>query len=129
MEYIKEIIRDASELTNNYIAGSILGEGKIPHLESHSQVVLYVDFELGSLNNAQIKIEFSHDGVNYYQETVESINTSTGLIVENVSVHNFLTSGKYRLALSIMDKFIKVSAKGNGSTEGSSMAITAVVGK
>lgn len=114
-------IRSAAILTNSYVAGAVLED-----VEHYNQLILYVDFTLGSLTNGKIKIEFSDDNSDYYQETYSSV--SAGVSTETVGDHTFAATGKYTLSIPIKAKYIKVSALGTGTVTSSSMAISAIVG-
>lgn len=91
-----------------------------------NQLVLLVDFTIGSLTSASIKIEFSDDQTNWYQETTDSI--SSGVITVSLATHKLLASGPYRIPIEIKDRYIRVSAIGDGTATGSLMAINAVLG-
>ena len=114
-------VRAAAILTGTYVAGTII-EGT--HLEN--QLIINVTFVKGSLTSAQIKVEFSNDSSNYYQETVQNI--SGGTSTDSLLVHSIDTTGGYRIAVPIKDRFIKISAIGTGTATNSSMTIDAVVG-
>jgi hypothetical protein len=128
LPYAYKIIRAAAILTTSYVAGTVWGpsdtSGDRPH--EMNQLIVYIDFTIGSLTDAQVKVEFSHDGTTYYQETFSSISTTTS--TESLGVHKFTATGKYRLAIPIKDNYIKISAIGTGTTTSSSMAINAVIG-
>jgi len=120
LNYQTSVIRPAAILAGSYVAGTILEE-----VQEHNQLILLVDFIKGSLTTAEIKVEFSFDGTNYYQETFQSI--SGGIATETVAEHQILLTGAYRILIPIKDRFIKVSAKGTGTATDSSMDIKAVV--
>lgn len=118
-------VRTAAILTTSYVAGTVIGPTNgAPALRS--QLILYVDFTIGSLTDAQIKVEFSNDGTTYYQETFSSI--STGTSTESLGVHKLTASGNYRIAIPIKDNYIKVSSIGTGTVTSSSLGIKAVIG-
>lgn len=119
--YMIYSVRAAAILTGTYVAGTII-EGT--HLEN--QLIINVTFVKGSLTSAQIKVEFSNDSSNYYQETVQNI--SGGTSTDSLLVHSIDTTGGYRIAVPIKDRFIKISAIGTGTATNSSMTIDAVVG-
>lgn len=115
-------VRSAAILTTGYVAGTVL-EG----MDQYNQLNLYIDFTIGSLTTLDLKVEFSHDGTNYYQETASAV--STGTSTETALVHKYAATGKYRLAVPLKDSFVKVSVIGSGGTvTGSSCAITAIAG-
>ena len=128
-DYGTFVVRAAGVLTNGYIAGNIIGnvtdftQGGV-HLKN--QLELYVDFTIGSLTDLQIKIEFSQDSTAFFQEASSAINSGTDTV--SLLIHKFTATGKYRLALPIKDRYIKVSAIGTGTVTSSSVAISSVIG-
>jgi hypothetical protein len=119
-------IRAAAILTNSYVAGTVIGlNGEIPSL--HNQVVLLCDFTIGSLTSASLKIETSPDNSAWYQEVFEEVTggTATG----TAGVHTLpAATGKYRYAIQVKDKYIRVSAIGTGTVTSSSLTIDAILG-
>lgn len=124
-DYIFKTVRAAAILTNGYVAGTVLGIDELqPKL--HNQLVIYVDFTIGSLTSASVKVEFSDDNSDYYQETFGSI--AAGVETDTVGVHTLSATGKYRIPIPCKDGFVKISAIGTGTVTSSSMAIKAVFG-
>jgi len=121
-DYFKETIRDAAILTTSYVAGNILSE-----VHDRNQLIILVDLTMGDLTSAELKVEFSDDGTNYYQETASSV--SGGTISESLGERVFTESGSYRVLVPINDRYVKVSAKGTGDITDSSMALKAIVGR
>jgi hypothetical protein len=120
-------IRTSAVLTNSYVAATVIGPGSgFTNLQKNNQLLLYVDFTVGQLTDALIKIEFSDDGLSYYQETVAV--QSSGTLSEYAGEHKIAATGKYRIAAPIVDKFIKVSAKGTGVVTDSLLALKAIIG-
>lgn len=115
-----QTVRSAAILTGLYVLGEVLDSGL------RNQLVLIISFTKGSLTSAEIKLEFSYDGTNYFQETSRSV--SGGTSTDSLLVHTYTADGSYILDLPLMYRYIKVSAKGTGTTTGSSMAISAVIG-
>lgn len=113
-------IRPAAVLTNDYVAGTIIED-----VERHNQLMLFVDFTIGSLTNAKVKVEFSDNGEDYYQETYSSV--SAGVSTESAGDHTFEATGKFTLAIPIKCSRIRVSAIGTGTVTSSSMKITAAI--
>jgi len=120
-DYVFKAIRAAAILTNAYVAGTVIDAGA--HI---NQLVVYADFTIGSLTDAQIKVEFSHDNSDYYQETFDSISGGTN--TESAGVHKLTATGKYRIAIPVKDRFIKISSIGTGTVTSSSLKIDAIVG-
>lgn len=114
-------LRRSLILTNSYVAATT-----ILNTEGMNQLILLIDFTIGSLTTAEVKVEFSPDNTTFYQETFSSV--SAGTSTESLGEHTFSGTGKYRLAIPIKDKYIKVSAKGTGTVTSSLMAIEAITG-
>lgn len=126
-------VRSAAILTGSYVAGNVIGPKGTAGTNAAdanpirgNQLILLVDFTIGSLDDAQIKVEFSHDGTTYYQETFSAV--SSGVSTETLGVHKFTATGKYRIAIPIKDANIRVSAIGTGTATSSSMKIDAILG-
>jgi len=126
-------IRAAAILTNSYVAADVIGlqgdTGSTSLKESvfeQGQLQLYVDFTKGSLTSGEVKVEFSPDGTNWYQETTIAISGGTQTVT--VSEYTTTSGGSFRLEVPIKDKFIRVSGKGTGTVTSSSMTIKAVTG-
>src|SRR6266478_6473822 len=109
LSYAYKNVRSAAILTNSYVAGTVIGAedgaGDYPH--NGNQLIVYVDVTLGSLASVQVKLEFSHENSSYFQEGFSSISGATDTM--NLGEHSFSVSGKYRLAIPIKDKYIKIS--------------------
>lgn len=115
------IIRASAVLTTSYVAATV-----ISNAEGFNQLVLYVDFTIGSLTTAELKVEFSDDGATYFDEIVETVSSGTATALP--LVHAVGATGKKRYMIPIKDKYIKVSVKGTGTVTSSLMAIKAFLG-
>jgi len=118
-------IRAAAILTGSYFAGTVL-DFKNANPALRNQLNLLVQFTIGSLTTAEIKVEYSHDGTTYFQETFESI--SSGISTTTLGVYQLSATGNYVISIPIKFSYIKVSAKGTGTATGSSMTIQGIVG-
>lgn len=121
LDYTPAIVRTSAVLTNSYVAGTVIEENT-----RSNQLALYIFFTKGSLTSLEIKVEFSHDGVTYVQETFAA--QSAGTETDTLGEHTFTATGNYRLEIPIKDKYIKVSAKGTGTVTDSLCSITALLG-
>jgi hypothetical protein len=119
-------IRTAAILTNAYVAGTLISPANMAYTIAQNELLLYIDFTLGSLTDAQIKIEFSNDGITYFQECSGLV--SAGVETDSLLVHKLTGTGKFRIPVQIKDRFIKISVIGTGTVTSSSMAIKAVMG-
>jgi len=122
LDYRLRPVRTAAILTTSYVTGTVLDQEHF-----NNQLVLLVNFTLGSLTTAEIRVEGSPDNTNFYQETFQSI--ATGTATETRGEHQISTTGLYRILIPIKDRYIRVSAKGTGTVTGSSMTIDAVTGE
>ena len=130
-DYNFKTIRAAAILTNSYVAGNVIGLGATAdqlNVHEENQLIIYVDFTIGSLTDGRIKVEFAHDATtpDYYQESFSSISGGTDTVT--VAEHKFTGTGKYRIAIPIKDNSVKISAIGTGAVTNSSMKISAAIG-
>lgn len=124
-DYVPQAVRAAAILTNAYVAGTVLDYSNVnPALKN--QLNLLVQFTKGSLTSASIKVEYSHDGSTYYQETFENISGATSTL--SAGVYTMTASNNYVISLPIKFSYIKVSIIGTGTVTSSSATIDAVVG-
>ena len=127
-DYSYQAVRSSAVLTGSYVGGTVLGTpGTVP-LQSYllNQVVIYIDLTLGNLTSAEVKVEFSNDNSDFYQETAVAI--SGGVAGTSLLAYTFTASGKYRIPVPVKDKYIRISAKGTGDVTNSLMAVNAIVG-
>ncbi len=124
-DYILQPIRSALILTNSYVAGTVLSYANVnPALRN--QLNILVAFTIGSLTSSSIKVEYSHDGTTYYQETFLTITGGTA--AASNGVYTMSATGNYIFSIPIKANYIKISAIGTGTVTSSSMTIDAVVG-
>ena len=135
-------MRNASILTNGYVAGYVIGLAKTnadgtriaDDLDSMNSVSLLCDFTVGSLTNVAVLVEFSDDNVNWFKATRDSF--SAGVNSPVAAFFQFTLTDKYLINLNemffaggqIKAKYIRVSASGVGTVTSSSLAITALIG-
>ena len=131
LNYTKYTVRAAAILTGSYVAGDVIGPGQTANPQgdnpaNNNQLIAYVSFTKGSLTSLEVKVEFSHDGTTYYQQT--GVAYSAGTTTAVLNAYTTTTTGNYRLEIPIKDNYIKISVKGTGDTTGSSCSVDAVVG-
>lgn len=92
-----------------------------------TQLILYVDFTIGSLTSCDLTIEFQDPyGTDWFQETNDSV--SVGTTTESAAIRRLTATGKYRIAVPLRDTAVKVSVTGNGVATSSSIRIRAGLG-
>ena len=123
LDYGIKAVRAEAVLTDAYVAGTVIDD-----CEGYNQLMIFFKFTKGSLTSLEIKIEFSHDGVTYYQEASEAI--SSGIATISAEYHQLTPSGNqnFMLAIPIKCSKVKIWAKGTGTVTGSLLKIDAVVG-
>lgn len=120
-DYTKKAVRSAAVLTGSYVAGTVLD------CQPFNQLILIVDFTIGSLTSAEIKVEFADNSAgSFYQVCFESISAGTNTVT--LGEYKIAATGKYRIAIPIKDRWVKISAKGTNTVDGSSLAIDALLG-
>lgn len=120
-DYQRKAVRSALILTNSFVAGTTISE-----VSDMNQLILDVEFTIGSLTSGEVKVEFSEDNSTFIQQVTLSV--SSGTITASLGEFTVTAAGNYRLEIPIMTRFIKVSAKGTGTVTASSMTINALVG-
>ena len=124
VDYNLKIIRADAILTTSYVAGEVIDD-----LERDNQAMLFLEATKGSLTSFQLKVEFSDDGVTYYQQTFESYAGGVATCSPGYFTFVLAADQNYMLAIPIKCSKMKISAKGTGTVTGSSLRIRAAVGK
>lgn len=123
--YMIHPIRSAAILTNGYVAGTVLGPTN-GNPSAYNQLVIYWSFTIGSLTSGELKVEFSHDGTTYYQETFSAVAGATSTDVSGI--HTVTTTGNRRISIPIKDNYVKISVQGTGTVTSSSATVNAILG-
>lgn len=124
-DYAIQAVRASAVLTGSYVAGTVLSYANLnPALRN--QLCLLVSFTIGSLTTAEIKVEFSHDGTTYFQDTFEAISAGTSTL--SLGIYQLGATGNYVINIPIKFPYIKISSKGTGTVTSSLLAIDGIVG-
>ena len=119
-------IRAAAILTTSYVTAVTWGEKAIDqarNMES-SHLLLDIDFTKGSLTKLEIKVEYSNDGVNWFNGTTSS--AVAGVVTVSDAVFTYTASTVSSLAVTLIKHpFVRVSAQGATTLTSSSLAISA----
>jgi len=118
--YDYRTVRSSLVLTNSYVAGTVL-----TGLKNFNQLVIEVDFTIGSLTSMELKVEFLNGAV-YSQETFSSLSGSTS--TDTLGEHTMTATGIYNIPIPIKCSGVRISVKGTGTVTSSLCAINAVVG-
>jgi len=123
--FIKEI-RAAAILTTSYVAATVLGGGRDEALvPEYNELAAYFIYTKGSLTSLEVKIESSLDGTNYVTETNVSVSGTTNTMSKGE--YTTTEDGNFKITVPMSARFVKVSAKGTGTTTSSSLAIQAML--
>lgn len=120
-DYTTRSVRSSAVLTGSYVAGTVLTD-----IHLYNQLILEINFTIGSLTSAEVKIEFSRDNSTFIQETFQSI--AAGTATETLGIHQISATGVYTIAIPIKYRYAKISVKGTGTVTSSLMDITAIIG-
>ena len=111
-------------MTNAYVAATDIDAAD--NVSLYNQLILLIKFTIGSLTDLDIKVEFSHDGTTWYQETFENISGAES--TESLGHHTYAATGNYVLAVPLKYNKIRVSAIGNGTVTSSLLQLDAFLG-
>lgn len=120
-------IRSAAVLATSYDTPTVFGgpDSGI-NLSRYNQLQVYHKFTKGSLTTAELVIEFSPNGTDWYSETASSI--SSGTDTNAPLVHQVSATGNYRYSVPLKDAYVRVRVKGTGTVTSSSSQIDGMLG-
>ena len=121
LQYTAISIRDASILTNSYVASTILGDTEQNRIQELNQCVLLIDFTIWSLTSLELKIEYSDDNISFYQDTF--LDISWGTATASLGEYTFEASGAYNIAVPFKARVIRASVIWTWTVTWSSCAI------
>jgi len=123
-------VRAAAILTTSYVASIAIPQAISDSVENtlgdFNVLRVDLDFTKGNLTSAQLKIETSPDGVNWYQTCSESI--SAGVVTSSVEEWTWSANFSGTIYRTIAARYARVSVKGIGTVTGSSMRLIASYG-
>lgn len=114
------LARAAAALTTSYVYTEKID------CSMRNQLCLYIDYTKGSSDSAEILVEFSEDGTNWYSETFQAVSTTTE--TDHIGVHTMTVAGSRRLMIPIMDRYVRFGCKATTSGTGTSMKLIARIG-
>jgi len=121
LDYKSSALRASAVLTNSYVAATSTDE-----IHGLNQIVVLATFTKGNLTTAELKVEFSSDNTNFFQETFQAV--AAGTATETLGEHQISATGSYRIAIPVKDRFVRVSVKGTGDVTNSLMSVSLVIG-
>jgi len=98
-----------------------------------NKLMLYLNVSMGDSNRIDIKVLFSDTNLDSIVFSTVWYPRTDGTIVAGVNTlsayyESVTVSGQYRIPITIMDKYIKIQARGHGDLNGSALAIEGFVG-
>ena len=125
LQYISKTIRSATILTNSYVEWTVLWLDDNNTAQVLNQSVLFLDITLWSLTSVELKIEYSDDWINYYQQTFIDISwwTATASLWE----YTFTTDWSYEISNPFKAKYLKASVKGTWTVTWSACWIKGII--
>lgn len=118
-------IRAAAVLTTSYVASDAV------NIMDCNQAMLFIDFTIGSLTSAELKFQFSHDNVSWYDETerqVPAVTADESIGALRVCVHQLSATSAKPIPVPLKAQYVRVMAKGTGTVTDSSLTLKLVAG-
>lgn len=122
-DYGHKTIREVSAPTAAWVACDVIEKKYLKN-----QLVLLVAVVMGTATSVNLKVEYSNDGVTYYQRTVATENGATGYIDYTLATDRFTTDGNYTMEIPIKYQYIKVSVIGIGVLTTTTVGISSITG-
>lgn len=120
-------VRAAAILTGSYVATTAT------QVKQSNQAVFLIDFTLGSLTSMLVKVQYSSDGTNFYDEPYSDTSSATissdeAQVPLRSRVHVFDTTSAKYLAVPLKTNYVRLAVKGVGVATSSSCTVTLLEG-
>jgi hypothetical protein len=116
------VVREAAPLTTSYVPSDSF------YIEGANQLQLMVSFTKGEFNGCRLKIEYSEDEQNWFQETSVSVYGETNEAKHELVVRSIDSSANALISIPVWTRYFRVSAAAVDSGEDTSLSITAIAG-
>jgi hypothetical protein len=114
-------VREAAALTTSYVASDSF------NIEGANQLQLLVSFTKGNSDGCRLKIEFSQDGTDWYQESMVSEFPSVNDVKHTPIARKIQDSANLIISIPVSASFSRVSAQAITSGTGTSLSIVATI--
>jgi len=114
-------IREAAALTTSYVASDSF------NVEGANQLQLLVSFTKGDSDGCRLKIEFSQDGTEWYQESMVSEFPSVNDVKHTPITRKITDSANLVISMPISASIFRTSAQAITSGTGTSLSIMATI--
>lgn len=112
-------VREASALTIAYVTSEAI------YIEGADNIGMLVSFTLGSSDGCRIKIEFSYDEVNWYQEPNYTVSGSDEIY--KPITKKLESSMNIQIDFPVANRYMRISVAAITSGSGTSLTIVAVL--
>jgi hypothetical protein len=124
-----QVVRDAAVLTGTYVAGNGTGAENDVDISGANQIVLFLTITMGALDSIELRAEVALASGDRFQEASAAACKGVAFVrpLEYSIRAVDLTGGAGALYLPIpvLGDKVRISAKGTGTTTGSSLTISA----
>lgn len=114
-------VRQAAALTTSYVASNAI------NIQGANQLQLLVSFTKGESDGCMLKIEYSEDKTDWYQESMVSEFPSVNDVKHTPITRKIEDSANLIISVPISSSFLRVSAKAITSGTGTSLSILATI--
>ena len=114
------IVREAAELTTSYVTSERY------NIQGANQLQLLVSFTEGDSAGCRLKIEFSEDETDWYQESEYSV-CGTGDVKHSPAYRQIESSSNIVISVPISASFFRISSAAIESGTGTSLSIVATM--
>ena len=114
-------VRQAAALTTSYVASNAI------NIQGANQLQLLVSFTKGESDGCMLKIEYSEDKTDWYQESMVSEFPSVNDVKHTPITRKIEDSANLIISVPISSSFLRVSAKVITSGTGTSLSILATI--
>jgi len=93
-----------------------------------TQVCFLCDYTKGDSDRAEIKVEFSGDNVNWYQESIVSeLDIYDNFPIHRPCIRKLVDDIKTIISIPICSRYMRISSKAVGSGVGTSLSVKGVM--
>jgi len=125
LQYTAREIRSAAILTASYVAADVLWVDDNNRIQELNQSVLFIDLTIWSLTSMELKLEYSDNGIDFYQQTFLAIDGGTA--TASLWEYTFTTTGQYEIANPFKAQYVRASVKWTWTATWSSCTINWII--
>jgi hypothetical protein len=115
-----KVIRQSAVLTTDFVASDGL------NIQGANQLQLLVSFTKGTSSGCRLKVEFSEDAVNWYQESAYTLSESI-YAIHSGAYRDIQSSCNLVIPIPVSATFFRVSSMAIAMAGGTSLTIVATI--